>query len=163
MPDVSWLIILLLLVIVLFLIRYSMSSNIRQSFVQLYPPSPSLFIPRTVNEVIKLVKRYPRISICGAGYSSGGQTSSPTSIALDLSRINKISVLSKGRIKVGAGCTWREILNKLSPLGLSVRAMQSYSDFSVGGSISVNAHGQDLRDNPVSSSIESITLISAEW
>ena len=156
----KWLIIPLLLVVILFLIRYTMSTQIRQSFIRLYPPSYSILTPRTVREVVDLVKRYSHISIRGAGYSSGGHTSASESIALDLSRLNEISVLSRGRIRVGAGCTWRQILEKLSPLGLSVRSMQSYNNFSVGGSISVNAHGQDLFNNPFLTSIESITLIT---
>lgn len=155
-----WILLLLLLVFLLFLIRYTMSTRIRQSFARLYPPSQFILKPRTLREVISLVRKYPHISIRGVGYSSGGQTSALESVALDLSELNKISVLSKGRIRVGAGCTWRQILEKLSPLGLSVRAMQSYSNFSVGGSISVNAHGQDLLNNPLLESIESITLIT---
>ena len=27
--------------------------------------------------------------------------------------------------------------------------MQSYNDFSIGGSLSVNVHGQDLENNPI--------------
>ena len=49
----------------------------------------------------------------------------------------------------------------MAPLGLSVEVMQSNADFSIGGTLSVNAHGWQPDRPPVSSTVEKITLINA--
>lgn len=40
-----------------------------------------------------------------------------------------------------------------------MKAMQSYNDFSVGGSIAVNVHGQDLSTGQIISTIISLTVL----
>ena len=47
-------------------------------------------------------------------------------------------------ITVQAGATWEKLINYLDKFNLSVSEMQSYYNFTVGGSISVNCHGRGL-------------------
>jgi len=39
------------------------------------------------------------------------------------------------------GAMWADLIRELNPYGYSPRTMQSYSTFSIGGSLAVNAHG----------------------
>lgn len=44
---------------------------------------------------------------------------------------------------------WRDLQDHLDPHDLSVRTMQSYANFSVGGSVSVNVHGRYVGHGPI--------------
>ena len=64
---------------------------------------------------------------------------------LDMRGLNAISLDAERRtVTVGAGATWHDIQNAIHPR-FAVKAMQSTDIFTVGGSISVNAHGMDHR------------------
>ena len=63
------------------------------------------------------------------------------------------------KVTVQAGMTWLDLQKIISPHRLAVAAMQSYNNFSIGGSLSVNVHGQDLVNNPIIKTIESIKII----
>jgi FAD/FMN-containing dehydrogenase len=53
---------------------------------------------------------------------------------------------TKGRIcRVSAGARWRDVIRALNPMGFSPAVTQSNHDFSVGGTLSVNAHGWRCR------------------
>ena len=46
-----------------------------------------------------------------------------------------------GLVTCGPGCTWSDLIRYLNNFGMSPHTMQSYSSFSVGGTIAVNGHG----------------------
>lgn len=133
------------------------------------------FYPGTVEEVQFLIntarQNNRKISVVGAGYSMGGQCYyddtgdreyHPCIDMRNLCGILDLDIQHKNpTITVQAGCLWRDIIQVLSGQGYSVECMQSYCDFSVGGSISVNCHGQDLKFNPIISSIKSLDLCNA--
>jgi FAD/FMN-containing dehydrogenase len=54
---------------------------------------------------------------------------------------------------VRAGTRWHHVIRTLDPLGFSVAVMQSNSDFSVGGTLSVNAHSWPVRYGPFGTSV----------
>src|SRR3954462_5300381 len=91
----------------------------------------------------------------GVRHSMGGQAFRKGGVVLDMRGFNKI-VLNEGSrsITVQPGATWHEIQNVLHPR-FAVRAMQSTDIFSVGGSISVNAHGMDHQAGALRKSIKS--------
>jgi FAD/FMN-containing dehydrogenase len=64
--------------------------------------------------------------------------------------------------RVQAGATWRDLQERLDPLGLAVQVMQSYSNFSIGGSVSVNCHGRYVGKGPVVNSVRALQLITAD-
>jgi hypothetical protein len=47
-------------------------------------------------------------------------------------------------ITVESGATWDEVQRALAPVGLAIKVMQSSNIFTVGGTMSANAHGRDL-------------------
>lgn len=101
------------------------------------------------------------VSIAGSRHSQGGHTFSKNGVVIDLSEWDEIKILDEDTIRVQAGATWKKIIEKLNPLGLSVMIMQSDYDFSVGGTISVNAHGWQANKAPFVKSIKGLHLMLA--
>lgn len=93
----------------------------------------------------------------------GGQIVMPDSLHLDMRGMNRILAIApeQGRIRVQAGATWRDVQEHIDPHDLSVRIMQSYSNFTVGGSVSVNCHGRYVNRGPLVNSIRAVQLVTA--
>jgi hypothetical protein len=83
-----------------------------------------------------------KVSIAGVRHSMGGHAFARNAIVLDMTRFNRMSLDAEQRVlTVQAGATWHDIQTYLHPR-FAVKAMQSTDIFTVGGSISVNAHGE---------------------
>ena len=124
----------------------------------------AIITPNSIEELQALIANTTLpISIIGANYSQGGQTSYPNGIAIDMSKLNKIIAFDEKEktITVQAGASWYDVQKYIDPYNLSVKAMQSYNNFSIGGSISINAHGRDIRYGSVINGIQSIQMILA--
>lgn len=121
--------------------------------------------PTSVEEVRELLRgsRGP-VSVGGGHFSMGGQTASPGSLHLDMRRLNGIITFSPERrtIRVRSGARWCDIQRFVDPHDLSVKIMQTYANFTVGGSLSVNAHGRYVGLGPVILSVRSILLVLAD-
>lgn len=120
--------------------------------------------PKTVHEIIYAIKNTTGpISIGGGKYSMGGQTAFENSLHIDMRFFNKIIEIdtTKKQITVQAGIRWRDIQKKIDPLNLSIKIMQTYSNFTVGGAISVNCHGRYIGHGPIISSVLELKIISA--
>jgi FAD/FMN-containing dehydrogenase len=121
--------------------------------------------PKTIDELQQIVRDAQEpISIIGAGYAQGGQIAYPGGLAIDMTLLNAITKLDipNKRITVQAGATWRAVQQYIDPHNLSVRVMQSYNDFTVGGALSVNVHARDLAYGPIINTVESIELLLAD-
>lgn len=121
--------------------------------------------PTTIDEISKLVASHDGpISIGGGRYSQGGQTATDNCLFIDMRNFNRILNLDikNKRITVQSGITWRKIQEAIDPEGLSVKIMQSYSNFTVGGSLSVNAHGRYVGHGSIIRSVKSIKLVMAD-
>ncbi len=121
--------------------------------------------PQSVKELIEIVKNTTgSISIGGGRFSMGGQTASPHSIHLDMRRLTKVLHFSPEDklIKVQAGIRWCDIQQYIDPYNLSVKIMQTYANFTVGGALSVNAHGRYMGLGPVVLSVRSIEVVLAD-
>jgi FAD/FMN-containing dehydrogenase len=103
-----------------------------------------------------------KVSMAGVRHSMGGQTFYKNNLVLDMRRFDKIE-LHKARktITVQSGATWHDIQEFLHPR-FAVKSMQSTDIFTVGGSISVNAHGMDHLAGSVGSSIRSMRVMLAD-
>lgn len=103
------------------------------------------------------------VSIAGARHSMGGHTIAPGGIVIDMRPFRAMSLSDDGSVlTVQAGALWSEVIPFLDAHGRSVSIMQSDSSFSVGGSLSVNAHGWQAKRPPVSSSVKSFRLLKAD-
>jgi FAD/FMN-containing dehydrogenase len=105
-----------------------------------------------------------KISIAGMQHSQGGQTYYPGAIMLDMKSYNKIlSYNPKAKlITVQSGITWEDIQKKINPDGLALEVTQSQNIFTVGGSMSVNAHGRDISYGSLIDTIQSFHLLQAD-
>lgn len=120
--------------------------------------------PYSTAEVQELIRTHEGpISIGGGNYSMGGQTASENTLHLDMRRLNRIVSFSPQNktITVEAGITWRAIQEVIDHEHLSLKIMQSYANFTVGGSLSVNAHGRYVGQGPLVGSIRSIKVVLA--
>lgn len=123
--------------------------------------------PHTSTELQRLLKNATlqgkTIAIVGAGKSQGGQTFSTQAGAyrVSLDNMNKLLTIDtrKKTVTVEAGMTWKQLQEYIAPHGLAVKAMQSYNDFSIGGSVSVNVHGQDPSVGQIISTIISMQVL----
>jgi decaprenylphospho-beta-D-ribofuranose 2-oxidase len=103
------------------------------------------------------------ISIAGQRHSQGGHTYYEDGIVVDMTTYNRIlSIEPEARlIRVQAGATWADVQEAINPYGLAVKTMQSQNIFTIGGSISINAHGRDIRNGSLIKSVESFRLLTA--
>ncbi len=131
--------------------------------------SDRLHSPSTVEELRKLVHQAiyekKRISLVGADKSQGGQTmsSDASSLRISLHKLNQLITLNlrNKEVTVEAGMTWGELEKHIAPHRLAIKAMQSYNDFSIGGSLGVNVHGQDFRFAPLIETVVQFKLLMA--
>ncbi len=125
-----------------------LSSDLNQSILTL----------RTILKQAHLNRK--RVIPLGARHSMGKQSIGRGAIHIDLSQLNEMR-MEGGLLRVQSGARWKEVLQFLAPLGMSVEVMQSNADFSIGGTLSVNAHGWQPDRPPVSSTVQQITLMNA--
>ena len=121
------------------------------------------------NQTIKILKNAlvrskaenKKIIPIGARHSMGKQSIMENAIHIDLSLLRGMK-MENGLLRVQAGAYWKDVLQYLAPKGLSVEIMQSNADFSIGGTLSVNAHGWQPDRPPVASSVQKFTLFTAK-
>jgi FAD/FMN-containing dehydrogenase len=102
------------------------------------------------------------VSAAGVKHSMGGQAFRQGGLVLDMRRYNAIRLdRAAGTVRVGAGASWHDIQTAIHPR-FAVKAMQSTDIFSVGGSISVNAHGMDHRAGALMDSIRLLRMMLAD-
>jgi FAD/FMN-containing dehydrogenase len=125
----------------------------------------AIAVPTTVEEVQHAVRRAQgAISVGGGHFSMGGQTASPDSLHLDLRKLNQVISFHpcEKRIRVQAGLRWCDLQRFIDPHDLSVSIMQTYANFTVGGSLSVNVHGRYIGLGPLMLSVLSLRLVLAD-
>jgi len=121
-------------------------------------------VPTTIGEVVDAVRSHPGpVSIGGGRFSQGGQTATERALQIDMRRFDDVLAFSKERkeITVQAGITWRKIQDYIDPYDLSVRIMQTYANFTVGGSL-VTVHGRYVGQGRLVRSVRSIRLVLAD-
>lgn len=119
---------------------------------------------RQLVDVLRTAReRRLRVSIAGARHSMGGHTITPGGVQLDLRGLNHVRFdPATQRATCGAGALWSDVLARLHAHGRSLDVVQSFSNFTVGGSISVNAHGWAHRRPPLVAAIESMRVLTAD-
>lgn len=123
--------------------------------------------PERVAALQQAIRRAHRdglqVSIAGARHSQGGHQFVEGGLLIDMTDFDEIidvDVEAKS-VTVETGATWADVQEALDPHGLSVAVMQSSNIFTVGGTISVNAHGRDPRYGPVIETVRSFRLLQA--
>lgn len=121
--------------------------------------------PTTTAEIVEAIRKWQgSISVGGALHSMGGQTAAENSLHIDMRAFDRIIDFapSQKTITVQAGARWRQIQERIDPANLSVKIMQTYANFTVGGSLSVNAHGRYVGQGPLIRSVKSLQVVLAD-
>lgn len=121
--------------------------------------------PVSASELARIVREWPgKIAVGGGRYSMGGQVAIRAGLHVDMRGMKRLVSLDRAArvARLQAGMRWRDLQDVLDPLGLSVRTMQSYANFTVGGAVSVNAHGRYVGNGPVDNSVRALQLVLAD-
>lgn len=130
-------------------------------------PVPVLAIvkPQSTSEVVQALKQHTgKVSVGGGHYSMGGQTAAEHTLHLDMREFDSILFFDAQSkvITVQSGITWRKIQEFIDPHNLSVMIMQTYANFTVGGSLSVNVHGRYMGQGPIVLSVLAMQVALAD-
>lgn len=103
-----------------------------------------------------------KIAIAGLQHSQGGHTFYDDAIVLDMRTFNQILDINTAQktVTVEAGATFDKIQQAIAPHGLALKVTQSQSIFTVGGSLSINAHGRDIRNGSMASNVKAVTVLT---
>lgn len=121
--------------------------------------------PRTEQQIRNaLLSSSGMVSIGGGRFSQGGQTAIAGGLQLDMRQFNQVVSFDKKQqqIRVQAGMRWRDLQEFIDPHNLSVQVMQTYANFSIGGSVSVNAHGRYIGHGALADTILALRLMLAD-
>ncbi|WP_119269869.1 FAD-binding oxidoreductase [Taklimakanibacter deserti] len=103
-----------------------------------------------------------KVSMAGALHSMGGHAFARNGIVLDMTGFNAVKVDEAAcAMTVESGARWHDIQNVLHPR-FAVKAMQSSDVFTVGGSISVNAHGMDHQVGAIERTLKRLRVMLAD-
>ncbi len=104
-----------------------------------------------------------KVSISGSRHSQGGHTYTPGGVVLNMRGFNRVRAVDPVAltITVESGATWDEVQRAIAPRGLALKVMQSSNIFTVGGTLSANAHGRDLDVTQAIEVVESFRLLLA--
>lgn len=103
-----------------------------------------------------------KISIAGLQHSQGGHTYYTDGIVLDMKGLNRVLEVNETAktVRVESGASWEDVQKAIAPFGLALQVTQSQSIFTIGGSLSVNAHGRDIRFGPMARTVKEMTLLT---
>ena len=105
-----------------------------------------------------------KVSMAGSHHSQGGQTYTAGGVQFDMRGFRKVLAIDTvaQTITVQSGATWDEVQRALAPVGLAIKVMQSSNIFTVGGTMSANAHGRDLDVMQMVSVVQRFHLLLAD-
>jgi FAD/FMN-containing dehydrogenase len=124
-----------------------------------------IVVPASAMEVADAVRNWDgKVAVGGGRYSMGGQVAIRGGLHLDMRQLNSLVWLrpDEKSVRVQAGMRWRDLQDILDPVNLAVRTMQSYSNFTVGGAVSVNAHGRYVGHGPMGNTVRALQLVLAD-
>ncbi len=115
---------------------------------------------KDVHDALVFAKAHDlKVATAGVRHSMGGQAFARGALVLDMRGFAALSLdTDANTITVQSGATWHDIQNYLHPT-YAVKAMQSTDIFTVGGSISVNAHGMDHTAGSVGDTVLSMRIM----
>jgi FAD/FMN-containing dehydrogenase len=101
-----------------------------------------------------------KVTAAGQRHSMGGQSFVKDGLVLDMRGFNQLRLDKEHKIlNVQTGATWKQVQIFLDAQSLSVKAMQSINIFTVGGTLSVNAHGIAHNPGPIASTVRALRIM----
>jgi FAD/FMN-containing dehydrogenase len=119
---------------------------------------------RTEDDVRKALQfardKQLKVTAAGQRHSMGGQSFSQDGLVLDMREFKELKLDRENKVLTAqTGATWEQIQLFLDPQGLALQAMQSINIFTVGGTMSVNAHGIAHRPGPLAGTVKSFHIM----
>ncbi|MEY2412020.1 MAG: hypothetical protein QOD84_626 [Acidobacteriaceae bacterium] len=103
-----------------------------------------------------------KVTSAGQRHSMGGQSFKQDGLILDMRGLNGIRLDKERRVvNVQSGATSADVQRVLDQEGPAVQAMQSINIFTVGGTLSVNAHGIAHSPGPVAATVKALHIMLA--
>ena len=102
------------------------------------------------------------VAMGGARHSMGGQSLPRNGIAASFAAAAIEPDRERRVYRVSAGARWRDVIRVLDPIGFSPAVTQSNHDFSIGGTLSVNAHGWPVPFGPFGSTLRRFRIMLAD-
>ena len=102
------------------------------------------------------------VNIGAARHSMGGHAIPREGHAITFASPFTSAETGADTYRVQAGTRWSHVISALDPLGLAPKVMQSNSDFGVGSTFSVNAHGWATALGPMGTTVRSIQMMLAD-
>jgi FAD/FMN-containing dehydrogenase len=130
-------------------------------------PVHGVLLVRDADDVAHAL-RYARdhgleVTAAGERHSMGGQSFVRDGLVLDMRGMRRMSLSAdRAILTVESGASWAAVQRFLDRHGCAVKAMQSINIFTVGGSLSVNAHGIAHDPGPVSATVRSLRVMTAD-
>jgi len=124
--------------------------------------------PKALEEIQKIIRmaheKGLKVSIAGSHHSQGGHIVTPGGVVLDMRSFNRVlKVDEKSKtVTVESGARWADVQRELAPHRLAVKVMQSSYVFTVGGTLSADAHGRDLDQTSVVETVKSFHLLKPD-
>jgi FAD/FMN-containing dehydrogenase/uncharacterized membrane protein YhaH (DUF805 family) len=146
--------------------RSGQGKTVINDVTQLNPVTvKDIFVPTGPAELAEFLRSSQDPCCIGGGrFSMGGQTSSPDTVLLDMRRMNQVLEINAAEktVRVQPGARWCDIQRAVDSHDLSIQVMQTYANFTVGGSLSVNCHGRYIGLGPLILSVRSLKLMLAD-
>jgi FAD/FMN-containing dehydrogenase len=104
-----------------------------------------------------------QVAIAGARHTMGGHTITPNGIVIDMTTFRGMALSADSNaLLVRAGTRWSEVIPFLDRHRRSLPVMQSNNSFTVGGSLSANAHGWQHDHPPMASMVRAVRIMTAD-
>ncbi len=104
-----------------------------------------------------------KVTSAGVQHSMGGQSFVRGGLVLNMKGLNAMTLTKEtNTLTVQSGALWSDVQQFLDKQGLSVKAMQSINIFTVGGTLSVNAHGIAHDPGQIAPTVKSMRVLTAD-
>lgn len=111
-------------------------------------------------EILSAAPGAPSLAIAGMRYSQGGHTTLHDGQVMLTETMRRVSYDPITQtVTAGGGANWSQIHHVLQPHSRAPRVHQSSAHFTVGGSLSVNCHGRDPSEGPLSETVLCIKVL----
>ena len=164
--NISQLVILIVvLAVIYYTYQYYQSQYFHHDFAHVHKTrNMEVYTPKSFDALATFMKTNDKqVVIKGAGYSHGGQTLLEDGVQIDMKLLNKVVYDPDTQtVTAYAGCIWYDIITYLARYGRTVAEMQSYYNFSVGGSIAVNCHGRGMHYGCIADTIISMRVMTVD-
>jgi cytokinin dehydrogenase len=105
----------------------------------------AVLTPTSSADIAAAVRSAPsqklQVAARGQGHSTYGRCMVADGVIIDMRRLNTIDEIHAGRVVVGAGATWKSVLEATLVQGLTPPVLTNYLNLSVGGTLAVGGIG----------------------